>query len=74
MNTTSDYSPRVISELSDGVLMLTLNAPLTGNALDVAMTEALADALEPVNRHPASVASCCVRRGSIFALAATSRT
>src|SRR6187402_201745 len=62
MNSTTDYSPRVISELSDGVLVLTLNAPVTGNALDVAMTEALADALEPVNTMPG--VRCLVLRSS----------
>jgi enoyl-CoA hydratase/carnithine racemase len=62
MTSTTDYSPRVISELSDGVLVLTLNAPVTGNALDVAMTEALADALEPVNTMPG--VRCLVLRSS----------
>ncbi len=36
----------VLTRVVNGVMTITLNEPKTGNALDVAMTEALADALE----------------------------
>ncbi|PSM40388.1 enoyl-CoA hydratase [Streptomyces dioscori] len=39
-------------ELAEGVLTLSLNAPKTGNALDLAMTQALADAVEHANTIP----------------------
>ncbi|SAK90809.1 enoyl-CoA hydratase [Caballeronia temeraria] len=45
----NDANSRVESSVDDGVLVLTLNSPGDGNALDVAMTEALSDALEQVN-------------------------
>ena len=37
----NDESPLVTTGLADGVLTITLDAPHTGNALDLAMTEAL---------------------------------
>ena len=42
----------VQSETFDGVFTLTLDAPDTGNALDIAMSEAIAEALEGVNAMP----------------------
>ncbi|MEX3937338.1 enoyl-CoA hydratase-related protein [Paraburkholderia phymatum] len=45
----NDAGSLVESSVDDGVLMLTLNSPSDGNALNVAMTEALSDALEQVN-------------------------
>ncbi|RDK05726.1 enoyl-CoA hydratase-related protein [Cupriavidus lacunae] len=51
METTQSASADtlVLQSLDSGVLTLTLNAQESGNALDVAMTDALADALESVN-------------------------
>lgn len=54
MNTRSDDTTAdgargeslVTTRVVNGVMTITLNEPKTGNALDVAMTEALADALE----------------------------
>ncbi|AET92954.1 Enoyl-CoA hydratase/isomerase [Burkholderia sp. YI23] len=46
---SNEASSRVESSVDDGVLTLTLNSPGDGNALDIAMTEALSDALERVN-------------------------
>ncbi|QRQ85789.1 enoyl-CoA hydratase-related protein [Cupriavidus oxalaticus] len=40
---------RVLCALESGVLTLTLNSPSDGNALNIAMTESLSDALESVN-------------------------
>jgi len=40
---------RVLSTLESGVLTLTLNSPLDGNALDLAMTTSLSEALESIN-------------------------
>lgn len=40
----------VDQSVNKGVMTLTLNAPVNGNALTLAMTEALSDALESVNR------------------------
>jgi enoyl-CoA hydratase/carnithine racemase len=45
----SDAGSLVESSVDAGVLTLTLNSPGDGNALTVAMTEALSDALEEVN-------------------------
>jgi 2-(1,2-epoxy-1,2-dihydrophenyl)acetyl-CoA isomerase len=45
----SDAGSVVESSVDAGVLTLTLNSPGDGNALTVAMTEALSDALEEVN-------------------------
>lgn len=42
----------VESSVDDGVLTLTLNSPSDGNALNVAMTEALSDVLEQINDRP----------------------
>lgn len=44
----ANESPLVLRTVEDGVLILTLNSPADGNALNMAMTEALADALESV--------------------------
>ncbi|SAK99934.1 enoyl-CoA hydratase [Caballeronia fortuita] len=46
---SNDAGSLVESSVDDGVLVLTLNSPANGNALDVAMTEALSDALEHIN-------------------------
>ncbi|MCP2625521.1 enoyl-CoA hydratase-related protein [Mycolicibacterium smegmatis] len=42
----------VHTDVADGVFTLTLDAPDTGNALDVAMTNAVANALERANAMP----------------------
>ncbi|MFC5947477.1 enoyl-CoA hydratase-related protein [Pseudonocardia lutea] len=58
MTTTAlDHLPETAGDLVRaervaGVLTLTLDAPETGNALDVAMSTALADALEAAGRDP----------------------
>ncbi|MGN6315486.1 enoyl-CoA hydratase-related protein [Trinickia sp.] len=44
-----DAGSLVESFVDDGVLTLTLNSPSEGNALNVAMTEALSDALEQID-------------------------
>lgn len=44
-----DPGSRVETSVDDGVLTLTLDSPADGNALNVAMTEALSDALEQIN-------------------------
>jgi 2-(1,2-epoxy-1,2-dihydrophenyl)acetyl-CoA isomerase len=44
-----DPGSRVQSSVDDGVLTLTLDSPADGNALDLAMTEALSGALEQIN-------------------------
>lgn len=46
---SNDADSLVESSVNDGVLVLTLNNPSNGNALDVAMTQALSDALEQIN-------------------------
>ena len=46
---SNDSGSLVESSLDDGVLVLTLNSASDGNALNVAMTEALSDALEEIN-------------------------
>jgi enoyl-CoA hydratase/carnithine racemase len=46
---SNDADSLVESSVDDGVLVLTLNSPSNGNALDVAMTQALSDALEQIN-------------------------
>lgn len=45
---SNDAASLVESSFDDSVLTLTLNSPRDGNALTVAMTEALSDALEPI--------------------------
>ncbi|MGV9800066.1 enoyl-CoA hydratase-related protein [Mycobacterium sp. NPDC003449] len=45
-------APLVETDISDSVLTLALNAPDTGNALDTAMAEAVAEALESANTIP----------------------
>ena len=56
MNNTTPEWPEaqglVLTRIANGVLTVTLNAPKAGNALDVAMTEALAGALESANALP----------------------
>jgi enoyl-CoA hydratase/carnithine racemase len=46
---SNDADSLVESSVDDGVLVLTLDSPSNGNALDVAMTQALSDALEQIN-------------------------
>lgn len=46
---STDAGSLVASSVDNGVLTLTLNSPSDGNALNVAMTEALSDALEQVS-------------------------
>jgi enoyl-CoA hydratase/carnithine racemase len=45
----NDAGSLLESSVDDGVLTLTLNSPSDGNALNVAMTEALSKALEQIN-------------------------
>jgi enoyl-CoA hydratase/carnithine racemase len=49
MNTTSSTDDLVSLDLTDTILTLTLRSSATGNALNLAMTAALSDALESVN-------------------------
>lgn len=55
MNAISNNKPHgdntalVLHRVEDGVLIVTLNCPRNGNALDMAMTAALADVLESAN-------------------------
>jgi enoyl-CoA hydratase/carnithine racemase len=49
MEVMQEKKSNVRTELREGVLVVTLDAPSTGNALDVAMTSDLSDALEKVN-------------------------
>ncbi|GHF68099.1 enoyl-CoA hydratase/carnithine racemase [Amycolatopsis bartoniae] len=58
----NDERPLVTTSLADGVLTITLDAPHTGNALDIAMTEALAGAIEDVKNTPD--AHCVLLRSS----------
>ncbi|WP_236795052.1 enoyl-CoA hydratase-related protein [Amycolatopsis sp. GM8] len=58
----NDENPLVTSGLAEGVLTITLNAPDTGNALDLAMTDALAGALEDAKNRPD--AHCVLLRSS----------
>jgi 2-(1,2-epoxy-1,2-dihydrophenyl)acetyl-CoA isomerase len=45
----NDARSRVESSVDDRVLTLTLNSPSDGNALDIAMAQALSDVLEQIN-------------------------
>ncbi|GAA5168464.1 MULTISPECIES: enoyl-CoA hydratase-related protein [Amycolatopsis] len=58
----NDENPLVTTDLADGVLTITLDAPETGNALDLAMTDALAGALEDAGNTPD--AHCVLLRSS----------
>lgn len=62
MATNEDNQVLVTTSFESGVLILTMDKPQTGNALDMAMTNALADALESAARHPH--AHCVLLRSS----------
>lgn len=58
----NNENPLVTTGLANGVLTITLDAPQTGNALDIAMTDALAGALEDVKNTPG--AHCVLLRSA----------